>query len=232
LNPRKLVTFPDYVGEVWVEPDAQRILLSQLQVVGDSRLLDIAADGTGLREVRKLSDDECNSCFIWTPDEKYLVYQFGSANHSDIWVLRMRTGLFCHPGKPVRLTNGPLPYSDPYPNRDGKQIFVLGTKERGELVHFDMKSHQFLPFLSGISATDPTFSRDGKWVAYASYPDHALWRSRSDGTERMQLTFPPIDVRLPFISPDGAKVAFRTDKGDVFVINRDGGLPQEDWRDW
>jgi hypothetical protein len=68
---------------------------------------------------------------------------------------RMRTGLFCHPGKPVRLTNGPLPYSDPYPNRDGKQIFVLGTKERGELVHFDMKSHQFLPFLSGIFRNGP-----------------------------------------------------------------------------
>jgi hypothetical protein len=99
LNPRKLVTFPDYVGEVWVEPDAQRILLSQLQVVGDSRLFDIAADGTGLREIRKLSDDECNSCFIWTPDEKYLVYQFGSANHSDIWVLSYADRAFLPPGE-------------------------------------------------------------------------------------------------------------------------------------
>jgi hypothetical protein len=48
-----------------------------------------------------------------------------------------------------------------------------------------MKSKQFVPFLSGISATDPTFSRDGRWVAYVSYPDHILWRSRGDGSEGM-----------------------------------------------
>ena len=108
-----------------------------------------------------------------------------------------------------------------------KQIFVLGTKQRGELVRYDMKSHQFLPFLSGISATDPTFSRDGKWVSYASYPDHTLWRSRSDGTERMQLTFPPTDELFPVISPDGTKVAFFTDKNEIFVLDMQGGQPQK-----
>ena len=102
----------------------------------------------------------------------------------------MKTGRFSQSETPIRMTNGPLPYSFPCPGRDGKQIFALGTKQRGELVRYDMKSKQFVPFLGGISATDPTFSRDGKWVAYASYPDHTLWRSRSDGSERMQLTFP------------------------------------------
>jgi hypothetical protein len=58
-----------------------------------------------------------------------------------------------------------------------------------------MKSHEFVPFIAGISATAPTFSRNGKWVAYLSYPQHSVWRSRSDGTERMQVTFPPMDAR-------------------------------------
>ena len=66
---------------------------------------------------------------------------------SDIWLLPMQTGLFRRPGKPIRLTNGPLPYSFPCPSRDGKQIFALGTKQRGELVRYDMKSKQFVPFL-------------------------------------------------------------------------------------
>ena len=127
----------------------------------------------------------------------YLVYESRNGRQSDIWLLPIQTGLFRRSGKPIRLTNGPLPYSVAYPSRDGKQIFALGTKQRGELVRYDMKSHQFVPFLSGISATDPTFSRDGKWVAYASYPDHTLWRSRSDGSERMQLTYPPMDVNFP-----------------------------------
>ena len=73
-----------------------------------------------------------------------------------------------------------------------------------------MKSHEFVPFIAGISATAPTFSRNGKWVAYLSCPQHSVWRSRSDGTERMQVTFPPMDARFPVISPDGTKVAFHT----------------------
>ena len=38
---------------------------------------------------------------------------------------------------------------EPCPSRDGKQIFAIGTKRRGELVRYDMQSHQFVPFLSG-----------------------------------------------------------------------------------
>ena len=199
-NPRKLVSLPGPIGALNVSPDGQRVVVSQ-ELAGDRRLFEIAADGTGLREIRKLSDE---GGFPWTLDEKYLMY----ASRGDIWLLRRKTGLFNHPGKPIRLTNGPLPYCCPYPSHDGKQIFVSGATQRGELVRYDMKSHQFVPFLSGISATDPTFSRDGKWVAYVSYPDDTLWRSRSDGTERMQLTYPPMDVKFPVISPDGAKVSF------------------------
>jgi Tol biopolymer transport system component len=104
----------------------------------------------------------------------------------------------------------------------------VASKERGELVRYDMKSHQFLPLLSGISATDATYSKDGKWVAYTTYPDHNLWRSRSDGSERIQLTYPPLDVAEPFISPDGTKVVFGSMSDDsICVIDMNGGLPRK-----
>ena len=222
-SQHKLASLSGGVGWVAAPPVGQRILIVQPHS-GDRRLLEINADGTGLREIRKLTDELAPR---WTSDEKYIVYQSGNASRSDIWLLPVQAGLFRRPGQPIRLTNGPLAYSLPYPSRNGKQIFVLGTKQRGELVRYDMKSHQFQPFLSGISATDPTFSRDGKWVAYASYPEHTVWRSRSDGTERMQLTFPPMDARFPVISPDGTKVAFFTDKRELFVIDMQGGQPQK-----
>jgi eukaryotic-like serine/threonine-protein kinase len=223
-NPRELVSYPGYSGEIWGSPNGQRVLLSQ-ELAGNRRLFEIGVNGRGLREIRKLNDTEGQ--FVWTPDEKYLVYQSGNAPQSDISLLPMQTGLFRHPGKPIRLTNGPIPYTGPYPSRDGKQIFVLGTKQRGELVRYNMQSHEFKPFLPGISATDMTFSQDGKWVSYTSYPDHILWRSRSDGTQRMQLTFPPMNVFCQFLSPDGTKVAFRTDQYDFFVISMKGGTPQK-----
>ena len=138
----------------------------------------------------------------------------------------MQTGLFHRSRQPIRVTAGPLSYSGAIPSRDGKQIFAVGTKGRAELVHYDMKLHQFLPFLGDISAIDPTFSRDGKWVAYASYPDQVLWRSRSDGSERTQLTYPPMRVATPCISPDGTKVAFRTSDWDLYITATDGGPAQ------
>jgi Tol biopolymer transport system component len=139
----------------------------------------------------------------------------------------MQAQLFHGSGEPVRLTNGELSHeSGACWSRDGKQLFAIGTKQRGEVVRYDMKSKRFLPFLSGISATDLTFSKDGKWVAYLSYPDHMLWRSRTDGTDRMQLTYPPMRVLLPFLSPDGKRIVFGTSRLETYMISTEGGRPQ------
>jgi Tol biopolymer transport system component len=157
----------------------------------------------------------------------YLVFRIEQRGESDIWALPMHTGIFHRSREPIRLANGPLYYHSARPSRDGKQIFAVGLKRPGELVRYDMKSHQFVPFLLGISAISPTFSKDGQWVAYTSYPDHTLWRSRSDGTERRQLTYAPMEVGFPNISPNGTKVVFSTPRGEIYVISIDGGRPQQ-----
>jgi eukaryotic-like serine/threonine-protein kinase len=220
-NPRKLFSF---AGDAWspvVSPDGRRIVFAT-EESSDYSLFEIAADGTELRPLLK------GAYFgRWTLDGKYLIYSIRHEGRSDLWALRMQTAMLHRSGEPIRLTNGPLSYGHPLPSRDGKQIFSIGTKRRGELVRYDMQTHQFVPFLSGISARDPTFSQEGQWVAYTSYPDHTLWRSRSDGTERKQLTYPPLEVELPFISPDGTKVAFTTPGREIYVVNTDGGLPQK-----
>ena len=74
------------------------------------------------------------------------------------------------------------------------------------------------------------FSRDGRWITYVSYPDRALWRSRSDGSERLQLTFPPDKTYLPRWSPDGRRIAYVADRPGkrprIFVIGAEGGKPR------
>jgi hypothetical protein len=225
-NPRKLASVPGDVENVVVSPDGQRILFKLRENRnGAASLQEMAADGTLLREMLKGNQLDGKCCFAWNSDQKYLVYVSRVGKESDIWALPTQTGLFRRSREPIRLTAGPLSYTVIFPNRDGKQIFAVASKERGELVRFNLKSHQFLPILSGISATEPTFSRDGKWVVYVSYPDHTLWRSRSDGTERMQLTYPPMEAYSPFIAPDGKSVAF-TSNSDAFLIDMDGGRPQ------
>ena len=146
------------------------------------------AGGSGPQPIVNTSDSGRVCCAQWSPDGRYILFQNRHEGRRDLWFLSMRHGFLQRVHQPIQLTNGPLSCSFPTQSRDGKQIFALGMKERGELVRFDVRANQYLPFLSGISAFNPTFSRDGNWVAYTSHPDHTLWGSRSNGSERLQLT--------------------------------------------
>jgi Tol biopolymer transport system component len=102
---------------------------------------------------------------------------------------------------------------------------------RGELVRYDSQIRQFVPFLSGLSGGDVNFSRDGKWVAYVSYPERTLWRSRADGSDRLQLTYPPSRAGVPHWSPDGTQIVYQDiEPGGPwrsFLVSAQGGTPQE-----
>jgi WD40-like Beta Propeller Repeat len=150
---------------------------------------------------------------------------------SDIWVLPERTSpLWKASNQPVQLTTGPLSFKIPVPSKDGKKLFVIGAQLRAELVRYDFKSAEFVPYLGGISAGELDFSRDGKWVAYVRYPDDSLWRSKLDGSERLQLTYPPQRAATPHWSPDGKTIAFSSatpgKPWKVVVISPDGGTPE------
>jgi len=227
LYPRKLTSIVGIIGFPSVSPDGRRIAFRTYSPGRGQSLVEIGADGKGLSTILNAAQDEFFGASVeWTPDGRYLLYRKAQGGASDLWLMPMQTGIFDRSKQPIRLTNGPLYYSGACPSLDGKQVFAIGSKRRGELVRYDMQSHQFVPFLSGISAVDPNFSDDGKWVVYTSYPDHTLWRSRTDGTERMQLTYPPMQVGYPFISPDGTKVAFMTPGPKIYVIDMDGGQPK------
>jgi len=117
------------------------------------------------------------------------------------------------------------------PSPDGKKLYVDGFQVRGELIRYDAQRHEFVPFLSGIGATNVSFSRDGKWVAYVSYPEGTLWRSRVDGSDRLQLTNPPVFAALPCWSPDGTQIAFSDMQAGrpwkIFLISAQGVAVQE-----
>src|SRR5262249_3385645 len=145
-------------------------------------------------------------CGNWTPDGEYYVFQSTADSGTNIWARRERTGFFRKGnGKPVQLTAGPMDFRSPVSSVDGKRLLVIGEQPRGELVRLESKSRQFVPYLGGISVKDLEASKDGQWVAYVSYPDGLLWRSRVDGSQRLQLTSLPMQASLPRWSRDGKR---------------------------
>ncbi len=133
-------------------------------------------------------------------------------------------------GRGVRLTAGQMNSLAPVVSPNGKKLYVIGQQLRGELVHYDSKSGEFVPYLSGISAEFVDFSRDRKWVTYVSFPEHALWRSKIDGSERLQLTLPPVQAAVPRWSLDAKRIAFFDaapgKPWKIYLISPEGGTPE------
>src|SRR6478735_1490711 len=65
-------------------------------------------------------------------------------------------------------------------------------------------------------ARQPTFSPDGKWIAFFGYRDggYDLWAVAPDGSNQHKLTWGPFDDREPMWSHDGTRIAFSSDRGD------------------
>jgi DNA-binding winged helix-turn-helix (wHTH) protein/WD40 repeat protein len=228
-NSRKLSDLPSHINSPVVSPDGKRI---RLTVEGSytKSLWEVDSDGKNAHPLlRGWQGEGAACCGRWTSDGKYFVFQSRSQDRTDLWAIREGNRWSARSPSQLRLTNGPLSYELPYPSPDGKHIFAIGLKPRGELVRFDSNSQQFVPYLSGISALDATVSHDGKWVTYTSYPDRSLWRSHADGSARLQLTYPPTIVAWPRISPDGTRVAYSSADAScsscVYVLALEGGTP-------
>jgi serine/threonine protein kinase/Tol biopolymer transport system component len=233
-NARKLVTVSGAAYSIRFSPDGTRLRFTLgTPQTNSSSIWEVRVDGSDLHPMLPgWRNPPSEGGGGWSADGRYYFFVSGAADSADIWVVREPAGLFHKtPSSPLQLTNGPMSIGLPVPSPDGKKLFVDGYVPRGELVAYDSKAHQFRPFLSGISGGEVDFSRDGKWVAYVSYPDGTLWRSRADGSERLQLTLPPVSPILPRWSPDGTQIAFMDTQGGqpfkIFLISAQGGAPEQ-----
>jgi len=226
-SSRKLFAVGNFPYSFRFSPDAKVLRFSLENGENDSiAIMESAADGTNLRKLF------AGCCGKWTADGRYFVFENRINNRVDLWTTSNAKRFFWQnpDEKPIQLTAGPLNFAVPVPSKDGKKLFAIGQSPRAEVVRYDSHSHQFVSYLSGISAEGLAFSRDGQWVAYTSFPDGTLWRSKVDGSERLQLTFPPLRVLLPRWSPDGKQIAFNATRPDIpwsiYIIPSAGGAPE------
>jgi serine/threonine protein kinase/WD40 repeat protein len=235
----KVITIAGSCFFLQFSPDGKRLRFSggdsdDRTSLLSSRIWEVGVDGSGLHELLPASfhQDGGECCGQWSADGFYYFFVAQRNGRNDIWVLREKTGLFPRgTTDPQPVTAGPLSYSSPAPALSGNRLFVIGEQQRAQLQHLDSKSRQFVPFLDGNSAGEVDFSRDGKWLTYVTYPNNLLWRSRIDGSDKLQVASASIRASMPRWSPDGTYIVYvcfsSSNIPAVCIVGKDGGAGEE-----
>jgi serine/threonine protein kinase/Tol biopolymer transport system component len=231
-DARKVITVGDsgfVFYPVW-SPDGNHLRFTYRATMdAPEYFMEVSLDGTGLHRLlpgwTNPPDEEYGNGG-WTVDGKYFVFM----TRGQIWALPRKAGFLHSEPKPSQLTFSPIPLSPPVQSTDGKKLFVVGRTFRGELTRYNLKSGRFESYLGGISAEHVSFSKDGQWVAYVCFPEGTLWRSKMDGSERLQLTYAPSQALLPRWSRDGKTILFYdlgTNKpSKIYEVSLEGGSPR------
>ena len=231
---RVLKTFDEIPFQPRWSPDGKVLRFYLYDTKRDSGgLWEISSDGNNphaLFPTWPAGSETC--CGLWTSNGKYFLFQGTRDGVTQIWGRSEQTDFF-RDGLPeaMQLTFGPTNFLGPTLSPDGKRLFAIGEQKRGELMRYDSVSRQFVTYLSGASAEGLDFSPDRESVLYTTFPEGTIWRSRIDGTQRIQLTHPPLQAALPRWSPDGKKVAFMAAKPGgawkICVTPSEGGSPEQ-----
>jgi Tol biopolymer transport system component/DNA-binding winged helix-turn-helix (wHTH) protein len=225
-DAKELATLPGTSSWLRWSPDSSRLRMTVFdKATGQSSLWEVVLSAKGAERLLAGSDQRGSECCgNWTPDGKYFVFQSIFEGKAEIWALAENRQ------QPVQLTSGQINSLAPCVSASGEKLYIIGQQLRGELSRYDSKAGQFVTYLSGVSAEFVDFSRDRQWVTYVTFPEQTLWRSKIDGSERLQLTSNLVRAAYPQWSPDGKRIAFFDvtpgKPWKIFLISSDGGVPE------
>jgi DNA-binding winged helix-turn-helix (wHTH) protein/Tol biopolymer transport system component len=222
-------------------PDGKRLRFTQSNLVeGTDSMWEIGTDGKSLRRV--LPGEEGGpheGSGTWLADGNYFAFSTGQdlrANlavdtQANLWLLEEKRGWFgLRSGDPIQLTKGPIAFDHPTATPGGSRLFAIGSHNEYQLLRIDPKTLTKTAMLAESGATDMDFSLDGQWVVYAARENGTLWKSRIDGSNRMQLMAGATGAFAPHWSPDQKQILFTgflLDKQPrLYVVSAQGGSPK------
>lgn len=240
-RPREVANFqPGPHSLIW-SPDGRRLRFTQMDPKeGTDSMWEIGVDGTGLHGVLPEGQrGPHEGSGTWLDNGKYFAFSSGVDlraslavdSHASLWIMEERRGLLGnHSGTPVELTKGPIAFDHPAALLSDTHIFAIGSHNEYQLLRIDPKTSDKTAMLAESGATDMDFSLDGQWVVYAARENGTLWKSKIDGSGRVQLTASATGAFAPHWSPDQKQILFTgflLDKQPrLYVVSAQGGAPK------
>jgi len=225
-NLKAIWTGPGGLDDLIFSPDGQEISLTVTDANSRSRLWTLLADGRNPHPLQFDWPANANqNAGQWMPDGKRYLFTSDREGPTNVYQLvQPRWFEFWKKSSAVRLTGNQLSIQavTPAPNGDG--VYVLGLVDQGTMRAWDPHAGKMTPYLDNLSMLALAISPDRQWMAYLEYPSRHLWRSRLDGSEKLQLT----DSYAGMVewSPDGKWLAY-SDFKNLYRVSADGGAPEK-----
>ena len=215
-------------AEADLSPDGKEIIFASDRD-GTFHIYVVNVDGSGL--VRLTNEAAGDLSPRWSPDGKFIAFSRVGA----IYVMDSD-------GANVRKVTEPQPESTAPPceaggflggwSPDGKQLTFYAasaTRGLGQVCTVDLDGSNLTVVASEPPGyhVEPTWSPDGKWIAYRSIRDenHEIYIVKPDGTSEANLTNHPATDLEPDWSPDGEWIVFGSDRSgafDLYMMKADG----------
>ena len=229
-DARKLLTTASLAFWLRWSPDGKRLRFTLRDPKRQTaELWEVAADGSNPHALLPgWSQPASECCGSWTPDGEDFVFQSSHSGHSEIWALRERPW-YKADREPRQITNGPLDYQAPGTAPGSDRIYFIGANLAIRIAPRDARGFTaFTALDQNLSAADlAQYSPDGKWIAWHNASDNSLWRSRIDGSERIELTTPPLRIFTMKWSPDNRRLAVMAEEPGkpwkIYLIDAEGG---------
>jgi Tol biopolymer transport system component/DNA-binding winged helix-turn-helix (wHTH) protein len=225
---------------VW-SPDGKRLRFTKTDLAeGSDEIWEVSAEGRELRQLFVNKRQEMHeSSGAWAQLGRYFLFTAGSDSHlnlavdtlSNIWAVPDRGGLFRAGSRsPVEMTHGPVSYTELAALPAGSRVFALGTHPQYQLFRFDARTGKSIRILEDAGATQVDYSPDGEWIVYALRQNGTLWKSRKDGSGRLELTSVSPGAYAPSWSPNGKEILFTAfllgKQPQLYVVPSSGGVPR------